>query len=374
MSIYVQGILTLTWRETRPSISVHCNDNKAANTAIASVSSALIIITMSIPSPIFIQSEWARLATVVVSQCEVAFPSLDSGMQGHMDILPSDPDLDWSAALGKDFAQVFPDRAAAFIAERDAFAKLLESHGIQVLRPRLLTEAEKTVDPVNKYCNYFCRDPWFNVGNCVIEGSLRWAYRRREVLPCREIFEAHVMSDDSCMYVSVPVAEVSGSHSDSESKGIFLEGGDVMVFGKHILVGHSGHASNPAGARWLQKLLRPQGYTIEVVPLASDFLHLDCAIGPIREGLALVCKEALPDGLPSVLKDWDLIDVTRSEAQRLATNGLPLGPELYVTDPAFKRLGDLVQERGVQVEYVDFQVTRAFGGSFRCTTQPLSRR
>lgn len=98
MSIYVQGILTLTWREKRPSISVHCNDNKAANTAIASVSSALIIITMSIPSPIFVQSEWARLATVVVSQCEIAFPSLDSGMQGHMDILPSDPDLDWSAA------------------------------------------------------------------------------------------------------------------------------------------------------------------------------------------------------------------------------------------------------------------------------------
>lgn len=98
----MQGILTLTWREKRPSISVHCNDNKAANTAIASVSSALIIITMSIPSPIFVQSEWARLATVVVSQCEIAFPSLDSGMQGHMDILPSDPDLDWSAALGKD--------------------------------------------------------------------------------------------------------------------------------------------------------------------------------------------------------------------------------------------------------------------------------
>jgi hypothetical protein len=273
----VQGILTLTWREKRPSTSVHCNDIKAANTTIASVSSALVITTMSTPSTVFVQSEWARLATVVVSQCEVAFPSLDSGMQGHMDILPSDPHLDWPAALGKDFAQVFPDRAAAFIAERDAFAKLLESHGIQVLRPRLLTEAEKTVDPVNKYCNYFCRDPWFTVGNCVIEGSLRWAYRRREVLPCREIFEAHVMTDDSCMYVSVPVAEISGSHSDSESKGIFLEGGDVMVFSKHILVGYSGHASNPAGARWLQKLLRPHGYTIEVVPLASDFHYLDCA-------------------------------------------------------------------------------------------------
>jgi glycine amidinotransferase len=35
--------------------------------------------------------------------------------------------------------------------------------------------------------------------------------------------------------------------------------------------------------------------------------------------------------------------------------------------------GDRIAAHGVTVEYVDFAITRGFGGSFRCTTQPLWR-
>ncbi|MFD7843964.1 hypothetical protein ACFV4K_13660 [Nocardia sp. NPDC059764] len=30
-------------------------------------------------------------------------------------------------------------------------------------------------------------------------------------------------------------------------------------------------------------------------------------------------------------------------------------------------------ERGITVEYIDFSVSRLFGGAFRCSTQPLLR-
>jgi N-dimethylarginine dimethylaminohydrolase len=71
---------------------------------------------------------------------------------------------------------------------------------------------------------------------------------------------------------------------------------------------------------------------------------------------------------------WDRISVSLAEAAELASNGLPISPDVYVTDPAFGRIGEGLSRRGVTVESVDFRITRMFGGAFRCSTQPLLRR
>ncbi|WP_156740697.1 hypothetical protein [Occultella aeris] len=52
-----------------------------------------------------------------------------------------------------------------------------------------------------------------------------------------------------------------------------------------------------------------------------------------------------------------------SDAALLATNGLPLSPDVYVTDPEFRRIGDQLERHRVVVEYVDFAITRSFGGA-----------
>ena len=147
----------------------------------------------------------------------------------------------------------------------------------------------------------------------------------------------------------------------------------MLVFDKHVLVGASGRASNELGARWLDHLLKPRGWTVELVRLAPNFLHLDCTLGLVREGLAIVFEDAFLDGLPAILDGWELVAVSESEAMNLATNGLPLSPDVYVADPAFARIGEGLERRGVQVEFVDFAISRSFGGAFRCSTQPLWR-
>ncbi|EUJ43202.1 hypothetical protein [Listeria fleischmannii] len=58
----------------------------------------------------------------------------------------------------------------------------------------------------------------------------------------------------------------------------------------------------------------------------------------------------------------------------MITNGLPINESTYVMDPAFIKLGKQLEEKGILVEYVDYQISRSFGGSFRCTTQPLLRK
>jgi N-dimethylarginine dimethylaminohydrolase len=145
------------------------------------------------------------------------------------------------------------------------------------------------------------------------------------------------------------------------------------VLNKTIFVGSSGLASNFNGIKWLKNLLNKFDYEVIEIPLHQSILHLDCAISLVREGLMIVCKEALLEDLPEPLKDWDKIYVTLDQASRLATNGLSINENVYITDPEFKFIGDQLENRGIKVEYVDYHISRIFGGAFRCSTQPLLR-
>ncbi|GLZ78598.1 amidinotransferase [Actinorhabdospora filicis] len=316
---------------------------------------------------VHVESEFAPLRTVVLARCELAVPAPPPGSPELRFLREGAAERN---SLGRDLREADPARHAAWEREREAFGAVLAAHGVEVLRPRLLTEEEKRTG-TDGYANFFSRDPFFTVGGHVIEGSLRLRHRRREILPIRDILDERVLPAD-CSYVAVPRPGIATAGGDEP--GPFLEGGDVLVLGKRVFVGASGLASNERGARWLRKLLEPRGYTVELVPLHDHILHLDCALGLIREGLLVHCPEAMPGGLPESLRGWDAVTVTFDQATSLATNGLPITPGVYVTDPEFAFLGDRLAEHGVRVEYVDFAITRSFGGSFRCSTQALLRR
>ncbi|MFJ8545071.1 dimethylarginine dimethylaminohydrolase family protein [Streptomyces sp. NPDC093586] len=313
-----------------------------------------------------VESEFAPLRTVVLARSEVCIPA-SAREDPDMRFLPHG-----TVEFTGDLREADPRRQAAWEAEREAFAAVLRRHGVRILRPRPLTRAEKSAAGNRGYANFFARDPFFTVGEHVIEGSMRFRHRRGEVLPMREVFREHVYPANGS-YVAVPAPEVAAPDDPSLGPGPFLEGGDVLVLGRHVFVGASGLASNTLGADWLRKYLAPHGCTVEQVRLHETILHLDCALGLVRDGLMVVCEEAFPDGVPEVLHGWDRVDVSLADAGRLATNGLPLGPDVYVTDPEFGRIGEQLERRGVTVEYVDFSVSRSLGGAFRCSTQPLRR-
>ncbi|MGV9675530.1 dimethylarginine dimethylaminohydrolase family protein [Nocardia sp. NPDC003482] len=316
-----------------------------------------------------VESEFAPLRTVVVSQSEFHAPARAEILGHSMPVEDSAVEI-LNAVWGKDFGDVFPDRQQRWEAEREELADLLRRHGVEVLRPRLFTEVEKDAAGETGCANFFVRDPWFTVGEHVIEGVIQFPHRRMEVLPSRDLLLDRVLPAEA-HYVSLPQPEVSPlGHPGS---GPFLEGGDVLVLGKHVFVGSSGMATNALGVRWLAKYLRPFGFTVTPVPLPEHVLHLDCAIGLVRDGLLIACPQRLPGGLPEPLRDWDRIEVGEDEAAAMATNGLPIDPDTYVIDVEFERVGKELEARGVTVEYLDFAVSRLFGGAFRCSTQPLLR-
>lgn len=318
---------------------------------------------------VLVENEFAPLRTVVLAESEVAIPRSAADSPDSRFLAEG-----WDAnPIGQDMRDGDPARQAAWERERTNLREVLERHGVTVVRPRRLTEAEKAAAGSNGYANFFARDPFFTVGDQVVEASMRFQHRRDEVLPMRDLFLDRVYPAD-CGYVAVPRPQIPEPGDATLGPGPFLEGGDVLVLGNHVFVGNSGLASNGLGVRWLTKYLHPRGFTVESVRLHKRILHLDCALGLVRPGLMVVCEEALLDGVPSALRDWDRIRVGIDQATALATNGLPIDPGHYVTDPAFRSIGERIEEHGVTVEYVDFAITRSLGGSFRCSTQPLLRR
>ncbi|MDR2275983.1 MAG: hypothetical protein LBF27_34065 [Sphingobacterium sp.] len=318
---------------------------------------------------IYVESEFARLRTVVLTQSEFGFPK--KPRLGDLRFLQDDATYESLLHAGKDFREVYPELQLLWEAERLILKETLEQHDVRVLTPRKLTKNEKKCARDDGYANFFVRDPFFTIGNCVIEASLRFLHRRNEILPMRDIIYQEIYPKD-CVYISAPRPEI-GEKNDY-GIGPFIEGGDVLVLGKHILVGSSGLATNYRGATWLGKFLQKYGYTIELVRLHPDILHLDCALGFVRNGLMVVCKEALLDGVPNVLKTWMPIEISLNEASALATNGLPISESVYITDPVFEYIGKQIEAEGIKVEYIDFAISRSFGGSFRCSTQPLWRK
>ncbi|WP_144512988.1 dimethylarginine dimethylaminohydrolase family protein [Bacillus sp. FJAT-22090] len=321
-------------------------------------------------SNVFVKSEFAPLKRVVIAQSEFAFSSKEDTSDEEF-LTEETKDLyKGKDILGKNYKEVFPERQKEWEDERENLKNVLDKYNVEVITPRLLTDYEKEIGKEDGYSNFFVRDPFFTIGHFLIEGSLRFPHRRNEILPVRNLLEME-SNENKCLYLSIPKPDISKGQ-DSED-GPFLEGGDVLILDKTIFVGRSGLASNTNGISWLRNLVSNFGYEVVEVPLHPTILHLDCAISFVREGLMIVCEEALLDGIPEQFKDWDKIYVTLEDSSRLATNGLPINENVYITDHEFKFIGDELEKRGVKVEYIDFKISRSFGGSFRCSTQPLLR-
>ena len=319
-------------------------------------------------SPVYVESEFAPLKRVIVSQSEIT----DTTMPLSEYYLPLE-NLEGPYVEVQGDTIYFRADPALYelrVKEREELVSILERYGVEVLRPRKLTDEELALATLPEgpthgkgLSNFFVRDPFIVVGDHVIEANFRKEYRRFEALTARDLFQG------CASYVGLPMPDFT----DTET-GPFLEGGDVIVYHKKIFVGNSGYGSSSAGIEWLRDYLAPYGYEVEEVRLQGNILHLDCAMSLVREGLMIVCEDSFADGIPETFRNWDKITVPEEDAEQLAVNGMAINPEVYITDLAFRdTIGKELEARGIKVEYLDFHVTRESAGSIHCSTQPLLR-
>jgi N-dimethylarginine dimethylaminohydrolase len=263
----------------------------------------------------------------------------------------------------------------AQVEQVDAVIQLLRSRGIVVHQIPPLNPAEQAylANLDGNAVQLFPRDPILVVGEHYFELPLLLPYRRREHFAIRHVTETLLRSQNIPIR-SAPEPYPLPGNEKGFGPSAFLEGGDVLVFGKRLLVGISGNASNLAGVTWLKQQLGPS-YSIEIVQLRPQFLHLDVALCTPRPGLALICRSAFPNRtIPNFLKGWTLIEVAEKDAREsLACNGLILDEQTIIVADKPTYVGDQLEKARQIVYRMPFNTVSALGGAFRCWHHPIRR-
>ncbi|MFF0745417.1 dimethylarginine dimethylaminohydrolase family protein [Streptomyces sp. NPDC004111] len=276
---------------------------------------------------------------------------------------------------GKLWSDGDPEGFARCAEQMDALAAFLEARGITVHRPRQLSDTERAVhSELSSFTlQQFVRDPILVIGDHVVESAMRAPYRVKERYGLRPLIGDLVAR--GARHVAVPPGLPVPHQDIARAPGPFLEGGDVLLFGSDILVGvgEGGFASDLAGARWLGRYLE-RSHRVHPVRLHPRVLHLDDGLSAVREGLAVVAREQFVDGIPPLLADWDLIEVSLDDAlELLGANMLVLGPGEVVVDSRMTGLAEELTRHGVTVHTRDYDAVTPFAGGFRCSHHPVRR-
>ena len=323
--------------------------------------------------PIGVFNEWDKLREVLVGDsARFTFPRWEPDWgryHGFKEML--------KGLEGVSLRQAYPELARGTMEQTEGLVRVLEDRGVIVHRPRSLTDDEIASNPVGLGIQY-ARDPQVVIGKHVIETNLRMMCRNKEHLGYEALFRDRLAQDPEARHVRMPdTTAVLPGETDEDflrDPRPFLEGGDTFVLGKDVLVGFSSLGSSPAGAEWLQRYLGPEGYRVHVVPLTTEWLHLDCMFAVIREGLCMCHMPGLKDGrLPKPIKDWEVIEATAEEAHTLGCNTVCLEPGVVLIGAEHRRLITEIERRGVTAVPVPFDKPPEIGGGIRCSTHPLLR-
>ncbi|MEM1286234.1 MAG: hypothetical protein AAGH43_12670 [Pseudomonadota bacterium] len=321
--------------------------------------------------PVFVESEWAPLK-------ECVYGSPDSWILPviHADVkLRAQGEFGkfWFKNGGRDMKEAKPSWFNELRTQVQGAIDFLEQTGVRVHVAGSISPANRRFPRGEDHgvSTPWMRDPFVTIGNNVIELAPRSLFHRRQRFAIRAILASTM--ERGAHYFAQPDG---GADDERDGPGWgYLEGGDVFVLGKQILVGHSGGCSNREGARWLQHALGPD-YHVQMVKIDAAFPHLDCVMMTPREGVVFAALEALPEGLPDFMKDWDVFDVPKALAKsHMSCNNLVLDDRTVVV-PAEEALDFVAQ--GLKVRKFDvvrlpYRLPCMVGGSFRCAHQPLVR-
>lgn len=336
---------------------------------------------------VYIGSEYGRLKEVIVGEASGFNPSLQAAwLREALTVLPEAEQKMTIQNAGKSWDACIVDSERGLTesdlirAENDELVDILKRLGVKVYRPAVLSEEDvKTLFGsealINGYSQDFPRDNLIIIGHHVIEANLRTPLRRVDIEGFRTLL-LEKCNAPTAKWVAMPHMPLLGDYADNTP---LLEGGDVIVLGKTILVGNSENTavgSNEVGYKWLKNYLG-RDYEVIRVPLSKTVLHLDCALSVPRKGLAILCPEAFVEGIPEAIKDWELIEVGIEKLKYLVVNGLPIDERTYLM--GFNQhednleIKEALEKRGITVYPIFFGAHNAQGGSLRCATQGLLR-
>jgi len=231
--------------------------------------------------------------------------------------------------------------------QQQVFIDLLHSHGVQVL----------LADQVSGCATqHYTRDIGFAIDDVFFRANPRRYYRKRELGGIEKLvsrFSAVSTIDDGV-----------------------IEGGDVIVDDQFVIVG-LGEETSKRGIRCLKNKMRELNIEREIMTLQFSHrgvIHLDTKFNIPAKGVGFIHPKSFDSTSLKWLENrFDLIEVTDKEMKNMEINTFSISPKNVVMQKQSTRLAALLQERGVEVDFIDYSEVLKLPGSFRCTTLPLER-
>ncbi len=137
-----------------------------------------------------------------------------------------------------------------------------------------------------------------------------------------------------------------------------VDGGDVLIAGRKVLIGRSTR-TNDAAVDQLRAILAPLGYLLSAVDVGGC-LHLKSAVTTLADDMLLVNRDWID---PAMLVGYRLIDVAPDEPS--AANVLRLADRVIAAQ-AFPRTAERIAALGRQVDCVDASELAKAEGAVTC--------
>ena len=247
--------------------------------------------------------------------------------------------------------------------ELDAFVKILETHGVQVLRPK----------PIPNLNQIFTRDVGVTICDKFIRSSM---------IPERT---------PEWEGISSLCSHITQENTLTPPAGVRLEGGDIMPMSDEIWMGYSEDEdfnryktsrTNKAAIDWLQEQF-PQA-KIRAFELSksdtdpfTNALHLDCCICPLSKGHAIFHPQGMknPEDISWIRKKYQgkLMEVNADDMYNMHCNIFSISPTTIVSETGFTAVNAQLRDWGYTVIETSFQETGKLEGLLRCSTLPLLR-
>ncbi len=299
-------------------------------------------------TPWNIRDEWSPLELVLVGT--------GSGMGGA----PRAEETYDPKSLEHVVAGTYP-REQEVTAELDGLAAVLESRGVQVLRPYSIG--------VNQV---FTRDIGLVVGRTFVLTHLV-EERRPEQRGLEEVLK--LASDPA---VKVP-------------ESVRMEGGDIMPMDGELWVGYSQEPdfslyktarTNALALDWLRTQfpgVPVRGFELNKSDqdARKGALHLDCCLFVASGGHAIFHPAGLKreEDISWIRSRFrgKLLEINAEEMFQMQSNLISINPHTLISGAGFDRVNHQLRTWGYEVIEVPFRETAKMGGLLRCTTLPLRR-
>lgn len=250
------------------------------------------------------------------------------------------------------------------VEEMDAFRKVLEKYGVEVLRP-------KNTPQLNQI---FTRDI------CIVCDD-------KLVIP--DIIRERIKEQEGIQYV---LDRIGSKQILRAPKGVRIEGGDVVVHNEYILVGYSEEEdfynyktarTNKVGLEFIMESFpnkKVRGFQLK----KSDYearenaLHLDCCFQPLGLGHILIFEDGFKyqedlDRITSYFGPEKIIKVSRQEMFNMGCNVFSIDKDIVVSERGLVRINDKLRDAGYTVEEIPYYQISKLEGLLRCSTLPLLR-